>query len=145
MAPLLTLFGPIDTVLGGSITFVVMALAVLNVVTRARAHRRTVAQAEDGADAMSRSRVHQLSNALLVLASFYYLTLEPHGGTVLSVLVVGLVLTDVFEFEARQVEVRRGTDIERPKGAIGASVFVLLYAGYQSVFFLVEPVWSAIV
>jgi hypothetical protein len=29
--------------------------------------------------------------------------------------------------------------------AIGASVFALLYAGYQSLFFVIEPLWNAVV
>jgi hypothetical protein len=64
---------------------------------------------------------------------------------VLSVLVVGTVLADFFEFESRKVEARNDMTIERPKSALTGSLLVLLYAGYQSVFFVIQPVWSAIV
>jgi hypothetical protein len=35
--------------------------------------------------------------------------------------------------------------MERPKAALTASFVALLYASFQSLFFLVEPVWTAIV
>jgi hypothetical protein len=34
---------------------------------------------------------------------------------------------------------------ERPKGAVAASVLALLYAGYQSLFVFIEPLWNAVV
>jgi len=64
---------------------------------------------------------------------------------VLSVLVVGMVIADLFEFEARRVEARREIAIDRPKGSIVASLFVLAYVAYISLFFLVAPVWDAVV
>lgn len=139
------LFGPLDAVLAPVIEFVILGLVVVNLVTRLAAHRAHVRQAEADADTLSRHPVHELSNVLLVLAAFYYATLHVHGGVVASVLVLGLVITDVFELEARKVEARREIDLERPKGALVASVLVLLYAAYQSLFFLLEPVWSAVV
>jgi len=63
----------------------------------------------------------------------------------MSVIAVGLLLTDFFEFESRQVEARNDMSFERPKGAVAASLLALLYAGYQSLFVVIEPVWSAIV
>jgi len=145
-APSVTLFGPLDTVLGGQIEYVLLALAVVNIGTRAFQHRRNVQQAaEGGAEAVSRHPVHVLSNVALVLATFYYTTLHQHGGLVASALVVGLFITDFFEFEARKVEARRGIDLERPKGAIAASLLALTYVAYQALFFVVEPVWSAVI
>ena len=82
---------------------------------------------------------------VLVLGSFYYLTLHHHSGIVLSVLVVGTVLTDFFEFEARLVEARRDIPLEAPKGAIVGSLIVVAYAAYLALFFVVEPIWSAVV
>jgi hypothetical protein len=35
--------------------------------------------------------------------------------------------------------------MERPKAALTASLVALLYAGFQSLFFIVEPIWTAIV
>lgn len=145
-APSVTLFGPLDTVLGGQIAYVLLALAVVNIGTRMYQHRKHVKQAEEGgAEAVSRSPIHVASNLALVLASFYYLTLHHHAGIVTSALVVGLFLTDFFEFEARKVEARRGIPIERPKGAIAASILALMYVSYQTLFFLVEPIWSAVI
>jgi hypothetical protein len=34
---------------------------------------------------------------------------------------------------------------ERPKSAVAASLLALLYAGFQSVFVFVQPVWNAVV
>ncbi|MFD1589239.1 hypothetical protein ACFR9U_19855 [Halorientalis brevis] len=145
-APSVTLFGPLDTVLGGQIEYVLLALAVVNIGTRAYQHRKHVKQADEGgAEAVSRSPLHVASNLALVLAAFYYTTLHYHGGMVASALVVGLFLTDFFEFESRKVEARRGIPIERPKGAIAASILALMYVSYQSLFFLIKPIWSAII
>ncbi|MFB6128569.1 MAG: hypothetical protein ABEJ47_02285 [Halorhabdus sp.] len=144
--PSVSLFGPLDALLGNNVVYLLFVLAVANVVTRALAHRRHVSQATNGgADAMSRFFPHVISNVLLVLASFYYLTLHHHGGIVTSILVLGLFLTDFFEFEARKVEARRGIDLDRPKGAITASLLVLGYVSYQSLFFVVAPAWNAVV
>jgi hypothetical protein len=64
---------------------------------------------------------------------------------VLSVLVLGLFLTDFFEFEARKVEARRDVPLDRPKGSIAAGMLVLAYAGYQALFFLIEGPVGAII
>jgi hypothetical protein len=125
---------------------VVLVLAVANAGTRFLAHRRHVAQAAaGGAEALERSPLHGASSVLLVLASFGYLIVAPHAGAVTSVLVLGTVLADFFEFEARLVEARNGMRIERPKSALTGSLLVLLYAGYQGLFFVVQPYWDAIV
>ncbi|AQL43815.1 hypothetical protein BV210_14370 [Halorientalis sp. IM1011] len=139
MQPSVTLFGPLDTILGPHMEYVLLALAVINIGTRAFTYRRHVKQAEDGgAEAVSRNPIHAASNVLFVLAAFYYTTLHQHSGIVASALVVGVFITDFFEFEARKVEARRGIDIERPKGAIAASLLALAYIAYLSLFFLVE-------
>lgn len=144
--PSVSLFGPLDALLGNNVVYLLFVLAVANVVTRALAHRRHVSQATNGgADAMSRFFPHVISNVLLVLASFYYLTLHHHGGIVTSILVLGLFLTDFFEFEARKVEAREDLPLERPSGAIVASLIVLLYAAYLSLFFVIAPIWFQIV
>ncbi|WP_181686165.1 DUF7313 family protein [Halorhabdus salina] len=144
--PPVSLFGPLDALVGDHIEYVLLAVVLANFVTRALAHRRHVRQAaEGGADAMMRFLPHTISNILLVLVSFYYLTLHHHAGIVTSVLVLGLFITDFFEFEARKVEARRDIPIERPKGAIAASLLTLTYAAYQSIFFVIEPAWQALV
>ena len=146
----LSLFGPIDTVLGSGdhplILYVLLLLAIANVVTRAIAHRSNVTDARDrGADAIGQHRAHVASTVLLILASFYLMTVELHAGVVLSVLVVGMFVTDLFELEALRVEARNDRSLSRPNGAIAASVVVLLYTAYLSVFFVIAPVWNAIV
>jgi len=139
------IFGPVDVVLAPVVEYVVLVLVLANLLTRFLAYRSHRRQVEDGADAVSRYGPHEASNVLLVLVSFYYLTLHHHSGMVLSALVVGTVLTDFFEFEARLVEARQELPIELPKGAITASMFVAAYAAYLALFFVVEPVWNAIV
>lgn len=139
------LFGPLDTVLAPVIEYVLLVLVVANLGTRLLAHRSHVAAAAEGAESLSRHRLHEVSNVVLVLASFYYLTLHHHAGMVLSVIVLGTVIADFFEFEGRQVELRQDWELEPPKGAIVGSMLALAYAAFQSLFFLVKPFWELIV
>jgi ABC-type xylose transport system permease subunit len=139
------LFGPIDSLLARVIEWVILVLVLANLVTRAVAHRSHVRQAQEGADAISRHPAHQAVTVLLVLVSFYFATVDYNGGIVLSTLVLGMVITDFFEFESRRVEARTDRELERPKGSLVASLLVAVYAGYQSLFFLVEPLWRAVV
>jgi hypothetical protein len=141
-----TLFGPLDRIVGPYITYVLLLLVVSNMLTRKLANDSYRDQvAEEGAEALSRHPLHVASTWGLVLASLYYTTLHHHGGMVMSTLVLGLYLTDFFEFESRRVEAAEDLDMERPKAAIVASVVVLLYAAYQSLFFVIAPVWNAVV
>ncbi|WP_458206499.1 DUF7313 family protein [Haladaptatus sp. NG-SE-30] len=141
----LSLLGPLD-MLEPVVEFVVLALVLVNMVTRQFAFRNYVKQAsDDDRETLDRWVPHELSNVALVLAAFYYLTLHHHGGIVLSTLVLGLFITDFFEVEARAVEMRRGVPLNKPKGAVTASVVVFLYAAYNSIFFLIKPFWSAVV
>ncbi len=142
----LSLFGPIDGILEPVIGFVLLGLVLVNMATRGLAFRSYKGDARDGgADAISRYLPLEATNVALILGSFYFMTLELHAGTVLSVLVLGMFISDFFEFEARKVEARRDVPLEPPNSAIAASVLVLLYAGYQTLFFVIEPLWSAIV
>lgn len=127
------------------IAHVVLALVVVNMFTRIRAHSVHERQVEDGADELSRHLPHTITTVALVLASFVFLIVEPHGGMVMSVIAVGLFLTDFFEFESRQVEARNDMTFERPKGAVAASLLALLYAGYQSLFVFIQPLWRLVV
>ena len=146
-------FGPVDSILGVEIGIaevlvieaLLFALVVLNFVTRKVAHDKHIEQATESAEAVTRFLPHEVLNVVLLLGSFYYMTAAYHGGFVLSVLVIGLVLTDFFEFEARKAEARRGVPLERPKGALAAALLVLAYAGYQTFFFVLEGPVSAIV
>jgi hypothetical protein len=144
--PSVAFFGPLDTLVGPYIEYVLLVLAVVSMATRQIQHRTHVQQAESGDEsALSRHPAHWATMVVLVLASFYYTTLHHHGGVVLSTLVLGTFIADFFEFEARRVEVREGHEFNRPNGALLTSVLVLLYAGYQSVFQFIEPIWSAVV
>jgi hypothetical protein len=140
-----TLFGPLDAIPLRVVEYLVLLLALVNLGTRAIAHRQYVRQAAEGPDAMARSRLHTASNVLLVVGSMYYMTRAPHGGMVLSVLVVTAVVADLFEFESRLVEARRDIPIERRGREGGAGPLVVSYAAYDSVFYLVKPLWEAVV
>jgi hypothetical protein len=129
----------------GLIPYAALVLVVANMVTRKLAHRSYVRQADEGDEPISRYRPHVVVSFLLVFVSLAYLVVAPHAGMVLSVLVVGTMLADLFEFEARQVEVRNGMTVESPKSAVVGSTLVLLYAAYQSLFFLIQPYWAQIV
>lgn len=146
-------FGPVDSILGVEIGIaevlvieaLLFALVVANFVTRKIAHDKHVAQADESAEAVTRFIPHEVMNVVLLVGSFYYMTAEYHGGFILSMLVVGLILTDFFEFEARKAEARRGVPLERPKGALAAALLVLAYAGYQTFFFLLKGPVGAII
>jgi hypothetical protein len=142
------LFGPVDSVLGSAITgdvlvveVVLLGLVLANMAARALAHNRHVSQVERARDddaepdeAISRHPLHVLTNVLLVLGAFYYTTLAHHAGMVASVLVIGVVLTDIFEFESRKVEARRDLDLDRPKAAVAGSLLALVYLVYVTLF-----------
>lgn len=140
----LQLLGPLD-VLEPYVEYVILAVVIVNLLTRHRAHHYHVRQADDGAEAITRSGVHEATNVLLVLGAFYVASFDLHGGIVLSVLVVGMVVTDLFEFEARKVEARKGDPLDQPKGAIFASTLVLLYIAYLALFHFIEGPFGAIV
>ena len=142
----LALFGPVDAVLEPVIGFLLLGLVMVNLAVRGlafRSHRKEAR--EGGAEAISRYLPLEATNVLLVLGSFYFMTLEYHGGMVLSVLVLGMFVSDFFEFEARKVEARRDVPLKPPNSAIAASVLVFLYTAYQSLFFVIAPVWNAII
>lgn len=133
--------------LAGVLPYVVFGLAVLNILTRFLAHRSHVRQAAASTDdeELSRYLPHEATTILLLLGSFLFTITEPSGGVVLSVLVLGLFLSDFFEYESRKVEARNDMTIERPKSALAASVLVFLYAGFESLFFVIQPLWEAVV
>lgn len=140
-----TLLGPIDAVVGPYAEYVVLVLALVNLVTRKIAFDSYVSKAREGVESFGRHPVHVVSTILLLLASFYFTTLEQHSGIVLSTLVLGMFFTDFFEFEARQVEARNDLEVDRPNSSLLASSLVVLYAAYLSLFFVVEPLWNAVV
>lgn len=124
---------------------VILVLVLVTMGTRMLANHRHKQEAAEGAESISRYYPHWGASVLLILVTFGYMIVHPHAGMVMSVLVVGTFISDFFEFEAREVEARNNMDLDRPNGAIVASVILLMYAAYQSVFFVIQPVWSAIV
>lgn len=146
MEPFVSLFGPIDAILAPYIAYVLLALLLVNMVGRILEFRQHQRQAESGDwKNLSRHPIRVGTNVLLVVGSFYYLTVHHHGGMVFSILFLGVFITDLFEFESRQVEVRRGEELDRPFGSIAASVLALLYISFQTLFFIVAPVWNSII
>ncbi|AAG19092.1 DUF7313 family protein [Halobacterium salinarum] len=143
--PSVAIFGPLDTLVAPYLEYAILALAVLNFVSRRIAHAQHVTQAADGPEALSRHWFHSFTTWGLVITTLYYLTLHHHAGMVLSVLVLGVFFADFFEFEARKVEARDGRSLERPKGALVAATFMLLYVAYLSLFFIVKPLWTQVV
>jgi hypothetical protein len=152
MEHFVSLFGPIDAILARSvgpapvIAYLLLGLLLANMLGRGLEHRQHKSQAESGDwKDITRHPLRVATSFLLVVGSFYYLTVAPHGGMVFSVLFLGVFITDLFEFESRQVEVRNDRPLDAPKGAIAASVLALLYILYQTLFFVVAPVWNAVV
>lgn len=138
-----TMLGPIDA-LSPFIHYIVFGLVILNMLTRHMQHSRHKQEIADDAETLTRHPAHVASNVGLILGTFYLLSIDYHGGIVLGTLVLGLIITDLFEFESRQVEYEENMPLEQPKAAIVASGIVFLYAFYLSLFFLIEPAWQAI-
>lgn len=141
-----TLFGPVDTLLAPVLIYVLLALVVVNIASRAFEYRQITNQVEEGEEDehVSRNPVRVVTSFLLVIASFYFMTVDRHTGVVFSLFAVGLFLSDFFEFEARRVEARQGWAVERPWGSIGASMLILAYVIYQILanFF---PFWNLVI
>lgn len=144
-SPSVTIFGPLDTIVGPYIEWVVLVLVIVNLVTRKVASDKYRQRAAEGEDDFDRHTGHMATTWALVLASFYYMTLHQHGGLVMSTLVLGLFITDFFEFEARKVEARESLSPELPKSSLLVSTLVVLYAAYQTLFFIIAPYWNAVV
>ena len=130
------------------LAYVTLGLALLNLVTRIVQHRFHLQQAKASTDdeGLNRWLPHTATTVGLVLVSFLYMIPHPHAGMVMSVLALGVLFADFFEYESRLVEARsKSKQLSRPIAAVGASAFMFLYAAYQSVFFVIEPVWNSIV
>lgn len=139
-----SIFGPLD-LLYPHAAYVLLALVLVNAVTRHVAHQRHVSQYEDGgAEAVSRWAPHTVSNVLLVLGSFYYTTVRFEAGTLVAILALALVVADVFEFEARKAEARTDRALDLPKSALTAWAVMAIYVAYKALRFIVDPVWGVI-
>ena len=140
------LFGPVDTLLAPVLIYVLLALVVVNIASRAFEYRQITDQVDDGDEDehVARNSIRVATNFLLVVAAFYFMTIDRHTGMIFSLFAVGVFLADFFEFEARRVEARQGWPIERPWGSIGASMLALAYVVYQ---ILAEflPFWNLVI
>lgn len=140
-----TMFGPLD-LLYPYIEFVLLGLVAINAATRWRAYDQYREQYEDGgAEAIAQYRPLTAANVALLLGAFYYMTVSFEAGALLTVMVIGLVLTELFEFEARIVEARKEEPLDRPNAALAAWGLAALYVAYRALFFVIEPVWSVLV
>lgn len=136
----------VDAALAAAIPFIVFALAIANIGTRYLAYRTYAEQADEhGADGIERHNGHMAMNLLLVVATFYYILVELHPGVVLAIFALTMVIADVFEFESRLVEARADRSLEPPKAAIGASLFVLMYASYIVLVAVFGAFWSPVI
>ena len=151
MEHFVSLFGPVDAILAREvlaapvIAYLLLGLLVANMVGRIVEYKQHQSQAEEGWEAIGRHPLRVGTSFLLVVGSFYYMTVHHHGGLVFSTLVLGVFITDLFEFESRQVEARNDRELDAPKGAITASLVALLYILYQTLFFVVAPLWNSVV
>jgi hypothetical protein len=136
----------VDAVLALAIPFIVLVLAMINAVTRYLAHRQHVKQAEEyGADGIERYLPHSVMNVLLVLATFYYILVDLNAGVILATFALSMFIADFFEYESRLVEARTDRPIELPKAGLGASVFLLLYAGFTVLVTLFGAFWTPVI
>ena len=124
------ILGPIDAIFFPIIEPILLIGALANLVTRFLAHRSHIKQNEEEKGSLQRFVIHEISNGVLIIFSLYYMTIHHHGGMILSLMVLAMVLADIFEFEARLVESRGGMEIELPKGSIVGSALVLAYVLY---------------
>ncbi len=130
-------------VVGPVLPFAILVLALANMATRHLAHAQHVDQAESS-DSVDRYLPHVFTNVGLVLLSSLFTLYQATGGVLLTTFAVTVLIADVFEFEARNLEARNDMTIERPKSAIVASSLVLLYAVYYVLTALNATFWSSL-
>ena len=129
---------------GPVLPFAILVMAMANLATRHVEYRRHVEQGADD-DSVEQYTPHAVTNIGLLFLTFLFAVHAPTGGTILAILAVTMLLADLFEFEARNVEARNDMTIETPKSAILASALVVLYAAYYALFFLIEDLVGTVV
>lgn len=130
-------------VVGPVLPFAILVLALANLATRHLAHSRHVTQAESS-DSVDQFLPHVFTNVGLVLLSSLFTLYHPTGGVLLTTFAITVLLADIFEFEARNLEARNDMTIERPKSAMVASSLVLLYAVYYVLTAVNATFWSVL-
>jgi hypothetical protein len=126
---------------GPVLPYAILVMAVANLATRHLAHRRHVEQGSEG-DSVEPYTPHAFTNIGLLLLSFLFVLDAPVSGVILSMFVITMLVADLFELEARNVEARNDMPIEAPKSSIVASLFVLVFASYYALWFLVAGLWD---
>jgi len=129
---------------GPALPYAILVMAIANLATRHVEYKRHVEQGADG-DSVEQYTPHAFTNVGLLLLSLLFAVTAPVGGTILSIVVITMVIADLFEFEARNVEARNDMPIEAPKSAIVTSLLVVMYAAYYALFFLVSDLWNQVV
>jgi hypothetical protein len=125
---------------GPIIPLAILTLAIANMGTRLLSHRHHKQQAVDGdADSLDRYTPHVFTTTGIVILALLFTLYKPISGMILMIPVIGLFITDFFEFESREVEARNDMEFEQPKAALGVSVLLLIYAAYYGLPFLYEP------
>jgi hypothetical protein len=124
---------------GPVLPIAILVLAVANVVTRLLSHRHHEQLAAEGNDELERYGPHVFTNTGLVILGLLFTLYRPISGMIFMIPVIGLFVTDFFEYESREVEVRNDMELERPKAGIAISVLVIIYAAYYGLQFLYQP------
>lgn len=139
-------FGTVDAALATVLPILVLVLGIANVATRFLAHRTHVSQADEhGAEGVERYTPHTVLTLALVLVTFGYVLVDLHIGVALAAFALTAFIADFFEFEARLVEARTDRPLEAPKGAIGASLLIVVYAGFHTLIVLFGSFWSPVI
>ena len=131
--------------IGDIIPIAILVVVLANMLTRFLSHRTHQKQAQDGDDEqIERFLPHVITNFALVFLVFAFMLYRPGSGAIMAIPIVGLFIADIFEFEARKVEVRNKMTVEWPKSSIAASSIVLIYALYYGLQFLFTPYLGSI-
>lgn len=129
---------------GPMLPYAILVMSVANLATRHIAHRRHVEQGNSG-DSVEPYTPHAFTNIGLLLLTFLFVLDAPISGVILAVIVITMLIADLFELEARNVEARNDMQIEAPKSSIAASVVLMVFVAYYSLFFLVSGIWDQFV
>ncbi|KDS90229.1 hypothetical protein FK85_18685 [Halorubrum saccharovorum] len=129
---------------GPMLPYAILVMAVANLATRHIAHRHHVEQGDDG-DSVDPYTPHAFTNIGLLLLTLLFVLAAPVSGTILAVIVITMLIADLFELEARNVEARNDMPIEAPKSSIAASLVLMVFVAYYSLFFLVSGIWNQFV
>ena len=129
---------------GPMLPYAILVMSVANLATRHIAHRRHVEQGNNG-DSVEPYTPHAFTNIGLLLLTFLFVLDAPISGVILAVIVITMLIADLFELEARNVEARNDMQIEAPKSSIAASVVLMVFVAYYSLFFLVSGIWDQFV